>query len=217
MGAPALHRPAGERKEGHLVEVALYLGVDAGGRRLVEPRDARGGEAVLPVVHKRVHRGVEQPVARKARHVGARDLALVPLEAKRRLAHREQQVRGVGRVHGVAEGRPLVHERVDDQVEERVGTLVAQKERVTLVQGPKPQELRYVLEDAAAKQVMGENRRHCVPFVVSFPDYAPLGARRLGRVALSRLPSSNRLNPADSPTMETLRCRVKGNPWHNRK
>ena len=74
-----------------------------------------------------------------------------------------------------------------------------------------------VLEDAAAKQVMGENRRHCVPFVVSFPDYAPLGARRLGQVALSRLPSSNRLNPVDSPTMETLRCRVKGNPWHNRK
>ena len=164
MRAPALDGASGQRVERHLVEVALDLRVDAGAGGLVQPRDARGADAVLPEVDEGVDRGVEQPVAGEAGDVGAGDLALAALEAQRGLTHGEKDLGGRARVQGVAERGPLVHERVDREVEERVRALVAQQERVPLGGRAQVQEAGRVLEDAPAEEVVREDGWHREPF-----------------------------------------------------
>ena len=164
VGSVALDGLAGLGEEDHLVEVALDLGMDLGTDGGVEPLDASGAERVLVRVHERVDGAVEQVVADEARGVGLAQAALARREHVKRVVQRMEQAGRARVVHELADAVAGGRERVCDEVEQRVGTLVAEKEGIEVVEGGEAEGRRHLGVGVAAEEVVGQNCGHGLSF-----------------------------------------------------
>mgnify|MGYP001233552725 CR=1 FL=1 len=126
-GLAALH------EQDHLIELGLDVGVHLVPVAARKPRLAGVAERVLLAEDERVHDAVERVVAQKAQRIRAGDGALLVGEEGQPRLERVDQTRGKLVVHDVAQIVIGAQPRAGDGIEQGVGTLVAQKERLRLV------------------------------------------------------------------------------------
>ncbi len=145
--------------EHDLVELGLDDAVHLAAVVARQPRLAGVADGVLLAVHERVHGAVKRVVAQKAQRIGAPDALFLGVEhAKRRLQRGDELGRFFG-VHGVAQAMVRVQVRADDRVEQRVGALVSQKERVGFVARAADGGEELIV-DVATEEIVRDDGRH---------------------------------------------------------
>ena len=143
----------------HLVVFAFDFGVDFAFLAAVEPVDARIANGVLLAIHKRVHGSVERIVAQEAQRIGATHGHFVFLEHLQAFLQRGDEFAGGVVVHDAAQSEEFLHARRKNEVEQRIGALVAQQERIFLVDRF-ADDVRMRGIDVLAEEIVGKNCRH---------------------------------------------------------
>ena len=123
-------------------------------------------QGVFVAVHQRVHGGIKRVVAQKAQRIRAANGLLFLVKHIKRFLERGQKLGGFRRMHGVAQFVVLGDAQACHGVEQRVGALVSQQERVGFV-ARAADGLEQAIVDVAAEEIVGDDRRHSVsPFLV---------------------------------------------------
>ncbi|MEI3229915.1 MAG: hypothetical protein V8S24_00885 [Gordonibacter pamelaeae] len=157
------HRLAALLEQHELVQLALDDGVHLVGVVAREARLAGVGEPVLVEEHERVQGGVQRVVAQEAERVGAADGQLVLVEDAERILERLDELARLLAVHDVAQAVVLAQARVGYRVEQGIGALVAQQERLGLVAGPADIAEEPVVDVLAEEVVRDESGHGAVP------------------------------------------------------
>ena len=160
------HGVAALGEQHHLVELAFDDAVHFAAVVARQARLACVAQRVLVAVHQRVHGGIERIVAEEPQRIGAPERLLLGVQDAEGVLQRRQQLGGLSAVHGVAQLVVRRGAEVGHRIEQRVGALVSQQERVGFV-ARSADGLEQRVVHVASEEIMGDDCWHSVsPFLV---------------------------------------------------
>ena len=146
-----------------LVELALDDAVHLAAVGARQAGFAGVAHLVFVEEHERVHGGVQRVMAQESQGVGAAHFLLGAAQDAQGVLEGGQQLARLLVVHGGAQAVVFAQLRAEHRVEQRVGALVAQQERLGLVAGPADIAEEPVVDVLAEEVVRDECGHGAVP------------------------------------------------------